>query len=218
VVILGGHTIDDPEPKYGLSVTGSVHPDLVVTNAGASPGDRLVLTKPLGTGIIGTAIKRGSAQREHVDIAVESMATLNKAAADAMVEVGVNACTDVTGYGLLGHLLNIADASRVTIEIDLAEVPFLPGVWDYIDRDIVPGGTERNLDSLRGLIRWPQNFGEAGKIALADAQTSGGLVIVAPEKKIPKLRSALKTRDIAVRAEIGRVVPRGDFPLAVFDR
>ncbi len=218
VVILGGHTIDDPEPKYGLSVTGSIHPDRVVTNAGAGRGDRLILTKPLGTGIIGTAIKRGSANPEHVDSAVDQMATLNKAAAEAMVELGVSACTDVTGYGLLGHLLNIADASDVTIEIDFAGVPFLPGVWDYIDRGIVPGGTERNLDSLRGSVQWPQHFGEARKVALADAQTSGGLAIVVAEKKVSELRSALKSRNVAVRAEIGRVVPRGDFPLVVLDQ
>ena len=218
VVILGGHTVDDPEPKYGLSVTGSIHPDRVITNAGASPGDLIVLTKPLGTGIIGTAIKRGSARPEHIDSAVDCMAALNRDAAEAMVEVGVNACTDITGYGLLGHLLNIADASGVTIEIDFGAVPFLPGVWDYIDRGIVPGGTERNLESLLGSVQWPQTFGEAKKVGLADAQTSGGLAIVVTGKKLPELRSALKSRNVNVQAEIGRIVPRGDLPLVVLDQ
>ena len=215
VVILGGHTIDDPEPKYGLSVTGSIHPDRVVTNAGARPGDRLVLTKPLGTGIISTAIKRGAAQPDHVDAAVDQMAALNGAAAEAMVEVGVNACTDVTGFGLLGHLLNIADASGVTVEIDYKGVPFLPGVEGYIDRGFVPGGTERNLEALCGSVEWPLNFADADKLALADAQTSGGLAIAVPEDRVPDLQSALKTRKVAVRAEIGRIAPRGDLPLMV---
>ncbi len=215
VVILGGHTIDDPEPKYGLSVTGSIHPDRVITNAGATPGDRLVLTKPLGTGIIGTAIKRGAALSDHVDFAVEQMAALNRAAAEAMVEVGVDACTDVTGFGLLGHLLNIADASGVTVEIDYGSVPFLPGVAGYIDQGFVPGGTERNLEALRGSIDWPRDFANAGKLALADAQTSGGLVIAVPEERVPDLQSALKARNVAVRTEIGRIAPRGDFPLVV---
>ena len=215
VVILGGHTIDDPEPKYGLSVTGSIHPDRVVTNAGARPGDRLVLTKPLGTGIISTAIKRGAAQPDHVDAAVDQMAALNGAAAEAMVEVGVNACTDVTGFGLLGHLLNIADASGVTVEIDYKGVPFLPGVEGYIDRGFVPGGTERNLEALCGSIEWPSYFADAEKLALADAQTSGGLAIAVPEDRVPDLQSALKTRNVAVRAEIGRIAPRGDLPLMV---
>ena len=215
VVILGGHTIDDPEPKYGLSVTGSIHPDRVVTNAGARPGDRLVLTKPLGTGIISTAIKRGAAQPDHVDAAVDQMAALNGAAAEAMVEVGVNACTDVTGFGLLGHLLNIADASGVTVEIDYKGVPFLPGVEGYIDRGFVPGGTERNLEALCGSIEWPSYFADAEKLALADAQTSGGLAIAVPEDRVPDLQSALNTRNVAVRAEIGRIAPRGDLPLMV---
>ena len=215
VVILGGHTIDDPEPKYGLSVTGSIHPDRVVTNAGARPGDRLVLTKPLGTGIISTAIKRGSAQSDHVESAVDQMAALNRAAAEAMVDVGVNACTDVTGFGLLGHLLNIADASGVTIEIDYKSIPFLPGVRGYIDQGFVPGGTERNLEALRGSIEWPGNFADADKLALADAQTSGGLVIVVSEDRVSDLQSALKARNVAVRAEIGRIAPRRDSPLVV---
>ena len=215
VVILGGHTIDDPEPKYGLSVTGSIHPDRVVTNAGAKPGDRLVLTKPLGTGIISTAIKRGAARADHVDSAVDQMAALNRAAAEAMVEVGVSACTDVTGFGLLGHLLNIADASGVTVEIDYKSIPYLPGVGEYIDQGFVPGGTERNLEALRGSIAWPRNFRDADKVALADAQTSGGLAIAVSEDKVASLQSALEARGVAVRAGIGRIAPRGDFPLAV---
>ena len=215
VVILGGHTIDDPEPKYGLSVTGSIHPDRVVTNAGAKPGDRLVLTKPLGTGIISTAIKRGTARTEHVDSAVDQMAALNRAAAEAMVEVGVNACTDVTGFGLLGHLLNIADASHVTVEIDYKSIPFLPGVAGYIDQGFVPGGTERNLVALRGSIAWPRNFPDADKLALADAQTSGGLAIAVSEEKVAGLQSALEARGVAVRAEIGMITERGGVPLVV---
>ena len=215
VSILGGHTIDDPIPKYGLSVTGSVHPDLVITNAGATPGDRLILTKPLGTGIIGTAVKRGSAQPADVNAAIQSMVTLNKAAAEAMLDIGVNACTDVTGWGLLGHLLNIAQASRVTIEVDFAKVPFLPGVWGYIEQGIVPGGTERNLESLHSYVGWPDDFGHTRKIALADAQTSGGLVMAVEERKVSNLKLALGARGVSTTTEIGKVIARSPLPLLV---
>ena len=121
----------------------------------------------------------------------------------------------MTGFGLLGHLLNIADASRVTVEIDYKSIPFLPGVADYIDQGFVPGGTERNLEALGGSIAWPRDFQDADKLALADAQTSGGLAIAVSEEKVASLQSALEARGVAVRAEIGRIAPRCDSPLVV---
>ena len=215
VAVVGGHTIDDPEPKYGMAVTGSIHPDRVVTIAGARVGDRLILTKPIGTGIVGTAIKRGLANPKHVDAAVGHMATLNRAASEAMAEVGVSACTDITGFGLLGHMLNVADASGVTLEIDFSSVPFLPGIWDYVSRDVVPGGTERNLEAVDASVDWPDRFADARKLALADAQTSGGLLLSVPERKAAELKAALTAKGVPVAAEIGRVQPQGEFPLVV---
>ncbi len=174
--LAGGHTVDDPEPKYGLAVTGLVHPDDLVTNAGAQPGDVLVLTKPIGTGLIATAIKRGTATPEQRDEAVATMAALNAGAAAAMRRVGANAATDVTGFGLLGHLSEMIRASSASAEIDSAAVPLLPGAKDLAAASVVPGGTKRNLAS----VARSTDFGtldETMQLLLADAQTSGGLLV-----------------------------------------
>ncbi len=174
--LAGGHTVDDPEPKYGLAVTGLVHPDDLVTNAGAQPGDVLVLTKPIGTGLIATAIKRGTATPEQRDEAVATMAALNAGAAAAMRRVGANAATDVTGFGLLGHLSEMIRASSASAEIDSAAVPLLPGAKDLAAAGVVPGGTKRNLAS----VARSTDFGpldETMQLLLADAQTSGGLLV-----------------------------------------
>ncbi len=174
--LAGGHTVDDPEPKYGLAVTGLVHPDDLVTNAGAQPGDVLVITKPIGTGLIATAIKRGTATPEQRDEAVATMAALNAGAAAAMRRVGANAATDVTGFGLLGHLSEMIRASSASAEIDSAAVPLLPGAKDLAAAGVVPGGTKRNLAS----VARSTDFGpldETMQLLLADAQTSGGLLV-----------------------------------------
>jgi selenide, water dikinase len=175
---VGGHTIDDPEPKFGQAVLGEVHPERVLTNAGAQPGDALVLTKPLGTGIVATAVKAGLAPRPTMQAAVETMTRLNADAARAALDSGATACTDVTGFGLLGHLRKLVEASRVSAEIDVAAVPVLVGARELAEAGHVPGGTKRNLEWAREVLD-----GETDRLTLpvlADAQTSGGLLYTTP--------------------------------------
>jgi selenide,water dikinase len=159
-LIAGGHTVDDPEPKYGLSVVGLVAPGRQVTNAGARPGDVLVLTKPLGTGIITTAGKQGTVDAEVMKGAIRTMSTLTRAACEAMIEVGVHAATDITGFGLMGHLKSMVRGSKVTAEIHLGQVPVLPGAWDLLDRGVAPGGTHRNLQSVADTVQWSPELAE----------------------------------------------------------
>lgn len=207
-VIGGGHSIDDPEPKFGLAVLGTVDPDAVSTNAGARPDDLLVLTKPLGTGIITTAGKFDAASQSALDAAIESMTTLNAAAAKAASVHGAHAVTDVTGYGLLGHLREMLNASGVSAEVFTDEIPVLPEVWSLIAADEVPGGTERNLASLESDVRWHPAVGLADRVLLADAQTSGGLLIAIPPEDEAALRHALLQAGAPAAATVGRVMAR----------
>lgn len=186
ISIVGGHSIDDPEPKYGLVVTGEVAEDKLITNSNAQPGDKLILTKPLGTGIIATAVKRGIADKEAMVKSAESMATLNKLAADVMTEIGVNSATDVTGFGLLGHLLEMCKASRVSAKIDYQVLLFLPSVKELAEKGIVPGGTKRNLKFVQDKVQFGEHLTDIDKLLLADAQTSGGLLISIPAEKAEK--------------------------------
>lgn len=171
--VVGGHTIDDPEPKFGLSVTGVVHPDALLTNAGGRPGDTLVLTKPLGAGTVATAIKRGLASDALIDAAVEVMTTLNADAAVAARSAGAHALTDVTGFGLLGHLHELCEASGVAAEVDAAAVPMIDGVGPLLG-EVVAGGSRRNREHAEGFTQ-----GELGWL-LCDAMTSGGLLAAIP--------------------------------------
>lgn len=181
-VTVGGHTVDDPEPKYGLAVVGEVHPDRLLTNAGLRTGDALVLTKPLGTGIIATAIKQDSAPPDVAAAAVASMITPNARAAEAARAAGATGATDITGFGLLGHLAAMAEASGVDVTVDVASVPLLPGTADLAGKGLVPGGTVRNLDWARRKVR-AGDTEERALTLLADAQTSGGLLFgAAPER------------------------------------
>jgi selenide,water dikinase len=205
VLIVGGHTIDDAEPKYGLSVTGVVKPGKQVTNAGAKPGDVLVLTKPLGTGAITTAAKNDKADPAVLRLAVQMMATLNHAASDAMVAVGVNACTDVTGFGLLGHLYGMVKGSGVGARVSLSAVPALPGARELIAAGIVPGGTERNFASIGKRVRWGRGLDKAAKLFLCDAQTSGGLLIAVPPARANALRRKLRASGVQTVATIGEI-------------
>lgn len=206
VLIVGGHTVDDKEPKYGMAVTGVVKPGEEVTNAGARPGDVLVLTKPIGTGIITTAGKQERVSAEVMAAAVKLMATLNRAAAEAMVKVGVHACSDITGFGLLGHLRGIVLASEVSARIRLGDVPIIDGVMDLLEAGIAPGGTHRNLESLEGVVAWHPEVGEQSRILMADAQTSGGLLIsVDPSKKDDLLRE-LQAAGVETRAVVGEIL------------
>jgi selenide,water dikinase len=206
IAIVGGHTIDDPEPKYGLVVTGVVEPDRVYTNAAAQVGDVLFLTKPLGIGIISTAIKRDLASPDLIQRAVEVMATLNAAAAEAMATVGAHACTDVTGFGLLGHLHEMTAGSGVGAVVRLSQVPVLPEVWALAEQGVVPGGTRRNREFLEKEVLWDEALTPAQQIVLCDAQTSGGLLIAVPPERAATLREALRAAGTLAAAEIGTIV------------
>jgi len=211
IPVVGGHSIDDPEPKYGLAVTGIVHPDLVLTNAGGQAGDRLVLTKPLGTGVLTTALKRGLATEEQRVGVTELMATLNRGAGEAAVAARVHAATDITGFGLLGHLLEMVQASGVGAEIEASAVPRLEGVRELAQQGVYPGGTSNNLRYVSAHVRFEDGVDETERLILADAQTSGGLLISIAEKKSGELLKKLKSQGVKHAAVIGRigVKPRG---------
>jgi selenide,water dikinase len=205
VLIAGGHTVDDPEPKYGLAVTGIIKPGEQITNAGAMPGDVLILTKPIGTGIITTAGKAKLAPESVIDAAVKAMAELNAKAAEAMLEVGVHSCTDVTGFGLIGHLNGMTNGSKVAARLRLSDVPIFDGVWELLAQDTAPGGTHRNLKSAQAFTRWGEGISEDAKLLLCDAQTSGGLLLsVAPEKE-GAMMAALKVRGVT-GSNIGEIL------------
>ena len=203
VVILGGHSIHDPEPKYGMAVTGFVDPSRLVRNSTMRIGDRLFLTKPLGLGIITTAVKREEASPEQLALAVETMTMLNASAAEAMVEVGVSAATDVTGFGLLGHLHIAARAAGVAARLDASSIPLLPGTLDLAERGVVPSGTRANHRYVSPAADWGELSG-AEQLVLADAQTSGGLLIAVPDERSGELAAALEARGV-LAAEVGRV-------------
>lgn len=215
IAISGGHSIVDEEPKFGLFVTGTVHPDRVVSNAGARPGDRLVLTKKIGTGILTTAVKRGRLDRAGLEEAVASMSTLNRAAAEAMAEVGVGAATDITGFGLLGHLGSLLRASGESAGAPLGarlaydDIPVFDGVRGYLGEGLCPGGTRRNLDYAAPNVRFPARLDENERLLLADAQTSGGLLMAVEGNRLDALLSALAARGVPVRAVVGEVVAPG---------
>ncbi len=204
--MLGGHSIDDPEPKFGMVTIGEVHPDAVVTNAGAKPGDRLVLTKAIGTGILSTALKSEMIGEETMADAIRSMTALNRGAMEAMEEVGsaVHAATDVTGFGLLGHLHNLLRASKVGATLDARAVPVFDRVRELAGRGAVPGGTERNLAAAEAYTTWEEGVSPIERTMLADAQTSGGLLIAVAPEGLEGLRAAL-TRRHARSAVVGEV-------------
>ena len=204
-LIVGGHTVDDPEPKYGLSVIGIVEPGKQVSNAGAKPGDVLILSKPIGTGIITTAGKQGVADPDVMARAVETMAALNRPAAEAMMKVGVNSATDITGFGLLGHLKSMVRGSGVAAEITLTGVPVLPGVRQLLANGIAPGGTHRNVSSVADVVTWGDGLTEEDKLLLCDAQTSGGLLISVPAEKQQDLIDALRAEGAQSSAVVGRI-------------
>jgi selenide,water dikinase len=193
-VVAGGHTTVDQEPKYGLCVTGTVHPARVLTKGGARPGDRLLLTKPLGTGVITTAHKRGAVAPEHYAAAVESMLRLNRAAGELAAQAGLRGATDITGYGLLGHAGELARASAAGLRIELARVPLLPGAHEYARRGIVPGGLGRNRSYLLedGFVTLAGGLDPARAELLFDPQTSGGLLLAVPEERATLLQAQLQ--------------------------
>ncbi|AGC43612.1 selenide, water dikinase SelD [Myxococcus landrumensis] len=194
ISILGGHSIRDPEPKYGLAVTGVVDPKKVLTNAGAKPGDVLLLTKPLGTGIATTAIKRGVASKQLSKRVIALMSTLNRASGEVFAsgKFKVNALTDVTGYGLLGHLLEMMTGAKTRAAVDLERIPLIADVPGLAEAGVVPGGTKSNLEHVKKKVRFPKGLPEAIQWVLADAQTNGGLLASVPARDALKALKALE--------------------------
>jgi selenide,water dikinase len=204
IPILGGHSIDDPEPKYGLVVVGEVDPAKMTTNAEARPGDKLVLTKPIGTGIIATAIKEDRADDATAESAIRSMATLNRGAAEAAGVLGIRAATDITGFGLLGHLRQLLLASGVSARLRSEAVPLLRGALELALSSRFPGGSKRNLADVKADVRFPKGMPEARRLLLTDAQTSGGLLLAVPEDNLPELLRRVE-KAAPVAAVIGEI-------------
>ena len=204
ISVLGGHSIDDPEPKFGLVAVGEADPDQLVTLHGALPGDRLILTKAIGTGVIATALKADAVADDVVAGAVASMVTLNRAAAEMMVANGVRGGTDVTGFGLLGHLCNLLRASGLSAELAAGAVPLLPGALELVQAGYVPGGTRRNLTDLAADVTWTPEVTEPVRTLLADAQTSGGLLMAVPPHRVDSVMADLEGR-VPAAAVIGEL-------------
>lgn len=213
--IVGGHTLQDSEIKYGLSVTGIVHPGRIVTNAGAKQGDLLVLTKPLGTGMVISAIKSNKALEEHIGLITQSMVTLNRVASETMLEVGVNACTDITGFGLMGHGYEIAEASKVTLAFFAEHIPVFDGCERYVKMGLIPGVSKLSKIYLKDAIRIDSGVREEIVNILFDAQTSGGLLISIPKEKADTLCARLHEKGVAAACIVGEVRKREDVSLIV---
>ena len=209
-VVVGGHSIIDEEVKYGLAITGVVHPDRVIRNVGIQQGDALILTKPLGTGIITTALKKRKVSDESIEAAISSMAALNRRAAEIMLGFTVHACSDVTGYGLMGHALEMAGGSNLTLVLESTALPLLPGAIDLAEKGILTGGCKRNRDYLNDKISFDSSVPpELVEIAL-DPQTSGGLLIALPAKLAEKLVADLQSNGVTAATIIGHSAPLQD--------
>lgn len=206
VAIIGGHTLKTKEPLYGMAVTGTIHPDRIISNANAKAGDSLVLTKPLGIGIITTAIKKDLVEQKVVKEAVSIMTFLNKSASEAMLEVGINAATDITGYGLLGHLHELIHASKTGAKIYLSKVRVIDFAWELAKQRVIPGGTLANLKFLHNKVDWDKEITKEAKFILSDAQTSGGLLMSVSKEKEKKLLDVLTCKGVPNSMVIGEIV------------
>jgi len=213
-VIVGGHSVRDAEIKYGLAVTGKIAPDRIITNGGAKPGDRLVLTKPIGSGVIVSAAKKGKIDDDELAATIAVMTQLNRGGRDAMVAVGVSAATDISGFGLVGHAFEIADASGVTVELDTASIPLLPRTLELARKGFLTRAYKSTIGHLGDRL---QASGAEPTLVnvLCDAQTSGGLLICIPEERSAKLVTALDENGALCAAEIGTVRRRGDFAMVL---
>lgn len=214
VVVAGGHTVTDREVKYGMSVVGTIHPDRIVTNGGARPGDALVLTKALGTGVLATRLKAGKLADEHYAPFVASMTRLNKTASEIMRGYDVHACTDITGFGLLGHALEMAEASGVTLDIAAADLPVLPGALEAIEEHFVPGGAGTNRIFVFEKMKWVRPKDDVLDTLVVDPQTSGGLLVAVPAARAAGFVEALRLSSPEA-AIIGRVAPPGEARLRI---
>jgi selenide,water dikinase len=214
-IIGGGHTVQDEEPKYGLAVVGLVHPDRVLSNAGARPGDLLVLTKPLGSGIINTAFKGGLAEEEAFQAAVENMTALNKDAAECLKEAGISACTDITGFGFLGHAAEMARASKVSLQIYAQELPLLPGALDFARMGLIPAGAYDNRRFLQDDVIFAAEVEQALQDVMFDPQTSGGLLIPVKPEKAGLLLENMHQKGVAKAVVVGKVIPSQEYLIKV---
>ncbi len=206
VVLVGGHSVEDSELKYGLSVTGFIHPDHILTKKNLQPGDRLILTKPLGTGIINTAIKGGLASKEIIDTVTRLMVTLNRDAAEVMKNYPVHACTDITGFGLLGHLAEMVEDSRLGVRIPAESIPILPETLDYAGKGLVPGGTYKNREFREHMVDFSSSIDRLVRDVLFDPQTSGGLLISVGSDSADALLAQLKQKGMDEANIIGKVL------------
>lgn len=214
-VVVGGHTVDDSEIKYGLAVTGTVHPDHLVSNAGARAGDTLVLTKPLGMGSVSTAVKKGRIGADPLREAIRCMTTLNADASELMVALGARGATDITGFGLLGHAQEMARSSEVTLRIRVSDVPLFPGVLELARRNMVSGGARRNRQYLKSAVSWRTHAEPALQDLLYDSETSGGLLVSLPPSSVDEYVARLREKGHEHTSVVGDVVPSGEFPIEV---
>lgn len=215
--LVGGHSVEDEEPKYGLCVTGTVHPDHVLTNKNAKPGDRLILTKPLGTGVLNTAIKAEMLSEGDYLEAVTMMTLLNRSALEAGRRGSINACTDITGFGLLGHAIEMAEGSGVTIRLNLSSIPFVPAAVACARMGLIPGGMYRNRDYFGSRVKWVGEHDEALMDLCYDPQTSGGLLMAVPEKDVEKVLASLAKTHPCAFADIGSVCESGVDAIEVYE-
>jgi selenide,water dikinase len=210
-LLIGGHSIEDDELKYGLSVTGTVHPKRLVTNAGARAGDKLILTKPLGTGIISTAIKGGMASKEAIATVTRSMVTLNMRSSELMLETGVSACTDITGFGFLGHACEMVQLGGLGMKINAASIPVFTGAVGFAQMGMIPGGTYRNKEFRTDMVDLSDQLPDYIPDILFDPQTSGGLLMAISASRADGLLARLHEAGIVEAAIVGEVVaePKG---------
>ncbi len=208
--LVGGHSVEDDEPKYGLCVTGKVHPHKILTNKGARPGDRLILTKPIGTGVLSTAIKAEMLSEDEYQEAVDVMTLLNKTALEAAGQTVVHACTDITGFGLIGHTVEMAEGSGVTIKLFASKVPVIKAALHYAEMGLIPGGMYRNRDYFKNKVDLQGDISEALQDLLYDPQTSGGLLLSVPGEEVEEMMKRLSDTMPCSFAEVGEVTELAD--------
>jgi selenide,water dikinase len=208
IPILGGHSVDDKEPKYGMVVNGEVHENMLIRNSGSIAGDALVLTKPIGTGIVSTAIKKGHIQNELEKTAIESMKTLNRDAAKIMQKFKVNAATDITGFGLIGHLIEMCKSSGVSSKLDFKNIPFFPGLEQLASEGLIPSGSKRNHDHVSRYCKYSDQITTTQQLMLSDSQTSGGLLISIPDAEADDYVNAFNSKSEIKARIIGKVTTK----------
>jgi selenide,water dikinase len=215
VVIMGGHSVKDPEVKYGLAVTAMINPNKIIRNSTAREGDVIILTKPLGTGILTTALKNEKLPQDLLDLVTRQMKRLNKSASEIMLAHQVSACTDVTGFGLLGHLLEMMESSHMAARLEVESISFLPEVFSFIADKQIPGGLKENLAFLKPHIDFQGDISEAQLQAICDPQTSGGLLFCIPEKEADNCLNELRENGDSEAGVIGKVLPQREKPLLI---